>query len=48
MDCCKPTQKDRPSDMKEVLHRLSVARQILDKNDATLTGPVVRGQSSKP
>ncbi len=44
MDCCKTNPKDRPLDMREVLHRLEVTQHILDKNDATLTGPVVRGR----
>ena len=44
MDCCKTNPKDRPADMRELLHRLDVTQHILDKNDATLTGPVVRGR----
>ena len=44
MDCCSASPKDRPADMREVLHRLEVTQHILDKNDATLTGPVVRGR----
>lgn len=47
MDCCKRNPKDRPSDMREVLHRLRVAQQVLDKNEATLTGPIVRGKSGR-
>ncbi len=42
MDCCKPSPKDRPRDMREVLHRLEVTQHILDKNDASLTGPIIR------
>jgi hypothetical protein len=34
MDCCKANPKDRPRDMREVLHRLDVTQHILDKNDA--------------
>jgi len=44
MDCCRANPKDRPNDMREVIHRLEVAQQILDKNEATLTGPVVLGK----
>ncbi len=44
MDCCKTNPKDRPSDMREVLHRLEVTKHILDKNEASLTGPVVEGE----
>ena len=44
MDCCKTNPKDRPASMGEVLHRLDVTQHILDKNEATLTGPVVRGR----
>ena len=44
MDCCKTNPKDRPADMRELLHRLDVTQHILEKNDATLTGPVVRGR----
>lgn len=40
-DCCEPQPKDRPVDMREVLCRLEVAQHILDKNDATLTGPLL-------
>jgi serine/threonine-protein kinase len=40
-DCCQRASKDRPSDMREVLYRLEVAQHVLEKNDATLTGPVV-------
>jgi serine/threonine-protein kinase len=43
MDCCKANPQERPRDMREVLHRLKVAQQVLDKNESTLTGPVVRG-----
>lgn len=42
MDCCEEHPKDRPADMREVLYRLEVTQHILDKNNATLTGPVVR------
>jgi len=51
MDCCRTNPKDRPKDMTEVLHRLEVTQHILDKNDASLTGPIVRkdgGKKSKP
>lgn len=40
-DCCQPVPKDRPADMREVVCRLEVAQHILDKNEATLTGPIV-------
>lgn len=46
MDCCQPTPKDRPSDMREVRYRLEVTQHILDKNGATLVGPVVRGRDT--
>ena len=42
MDCCKANPKDRPPDFSEVLHRLRVTQAMLDKNDASLTGPIVR------
>ncbi len=44
MDCCNAHPKDRPGDMREILYRLEVTQHILDKNDATLTGPVIRGR----
>lgn len=40
-DCCEPLSKDRPADMREVLCRLEVAQHVLDKNDASLTGPLL-------
>jgi serine/threonine-protein kinase len=47
--CCSRHPKDRPVDMREVIHRLEVTQHILDKNDASLTGPVLRGrQGSVP
>lgn len=46
MDCCRPNPKDRPADMREVIHRLELTRQIMDKNEATLTGPLVRRKGS--
>ena len=46
MDCCRTNPKDRPADMREVIHRLELTQQIMDKNDATLTGPVVRQKDS--
>jgi eukaryotic-like serine/threonine-protein kinase len=46
MDCCKPNPKDRPADMREVMHRLELTQQIMAKNEATLTGPVVRRKDS--
>lgn len=42
MDCCKTNPKDRPPDMREVLHRLEVTKHILDKNESSLTGPAVQ------
>jgi serine/threonine-protein kinase len=42
MDCCKDNPKERPPDLSEVLHRLRVTQDLLDRNDASLTGPVVR------
>ncbi len=41
MDCCQEHPKDRPADMREVLYRLEVTQHILDKNNATLTGPIL-------
>lgn len=46
-DCCQPTPKDRPPDMREVLCRLEVAQHILDKNDATLTGPLLGDRGNR-
>jgi len=46
MDCCKNAPKERPPDFAEVLHRLRVTQELLDKNDASLTGPVVRKRKS--
>ncbi len=46
MDCCRTNPKDRPTDMREVIHRLELTQQIMDKNEATLTGPVVRQRNS--
>lgn len=46
MDCCRPNPKDRPADMREVIHRLELSQQIMNKNEATLTGPVVRRKDS--
>jgi eukaryotic-like serine/threonine-protein kinase len=46
MDCCRPNPKDRPTDMREIIHRLELTQQIMDKNEATLTGPVVRTKNS--
>lgn len=40
-DCCQPVPKDRPADMREVITRLEVAQHVLDKNDSTLTGPLL-------
>ncbi len=45
MECCEANPKDRPSDMREVRYRLEVTQHILDKNDATLTGPPARSRS---
>lgn len=45
MECCEENPKDRPADMREVRYRLEVTQHILDKNGATLTGPVVRRAS---
>jgi len=44
MDCCRQNPKERPANMAEVIRRLEVAQHILDKNEATLTGPAVRGK----
>lgn len=46
IDCCRPNPKDRPTDMREVIHRLELTQQIMDKNESTLTGPVVRRKDS--
>ena len=45
-DCCKTNPRERPSDFSEVLRRLSVTQELLDKNDGTLTGPVIRRKDS--
>lgn len=42
MDCCQEHPKDRPADMRAVLDRLELTQHILDKNNATLTGPILR------
>ncbi|GMV98459.1 MAG: serine/threonine protein kinase [Phycisphaerae bacterium] len=48
-DCCQPAPKDRPADMREVLCRIEVAQHILEKNEATLTGPLLGDpRSGKP
>jgi serine/threonine-protein kinase len=44
MDCCKQNPQDRPGSMGEVIRRLELAQHILDKNQATLTGPAIRGK----
>jgi len=44
LDCCKENPKERPANMSEVVRRLEVAQHILDKNQATLTGPAIRGK----
>jgi len=44
MDCCKANPNERPADMVEVIRRLELAQHILDKNQATLTGPAIRGK----
>ena len=41
MDCCRFNPKNRPRDMREVLHRLEVTKHILERNEASLTGPVI-------
>ncbi|HOB75979.1 MAG TPA: serine/threonine-protein kinase [Phycisphaerae bacterium] len=46
-DCCQPLPKDRPTDMREVLCRLEVAQHVLDKNDATLTGPLLGDKDNR-
>lgn len=46
-DCCQPGPKDRPADMREVLCRLEVAQHILEKNEATLTGPLLGDKGPK-
>ncbi len=44
LDCCSPQPQNRPANMSEVVRRLELAQHILDKNEATLTGPAVRGK----
>jgi hypothetical protein len=46
-DCCQPSPKARPADMREVLCRLEVAQHILEKNEATLTGPLLGDKDLK-
>jgi eukaryotic-like serine/threonine-protein kinase len=46
-DCCQPAPKDRPADMREILSRLEVAQHVLDKNDATLTGPLAGDKDNR-
>jgi eukaryotic-like serine/threonine-protein kinase len=46
MDCCQEYPKDRPADMREVLYRLEVTQHVLDKNEGTLTGPIIRGRAN--
>ncbi|NLX15060.1 MAG: serine/threonine protein kinase [Phycisphaerales bacterium] len=40
MDCCQENPKGRPDSMSEVIRRLQVVQHVLDKNDATLVGPM--------
>lgn len=47
MDCCQSSPKERPSAMREVIRRLEVVQHILDKNDATLVGPVTGNRKNK-
>jgi eukaryotic-like serine/threonine-protein kinase len=44
LDCCRQNPQERPANMTEVIRRLELAQHILDKNQATLTGPAVRGK----
>lgn len=44
LDCCRENPAERPPNMTEVIRRLELAQHILDKNEATLTGPAVRGK----
>jgi serine/threonine-protein kinase len=44
LDCCKENPTERPANMTEVIRRIEVAQHILDKNQATLTGPAIRGK----
>ncbi len=44
MDCCRANPQERPGNMAEVIRRLELAQHILDKNQATLTGPAIRGK----
>jgi eukaryotic-like serine/threonine-protein kinase len=46
-DCCQPIPKDRPVDMREVITRLEVAQHVLDKNEATLTGPLLNDKDTR-
>ncbi|MCL2330681.1 MAG: hypothetical protein FWC56_05215, partial [Phycisphaerae bacterium] len=44
LDSCRPNPQDRPANMGEVIRRLELAQHVLDKNQATLTGPAIRGK----
>lgn len=44
LDCCKVNPQERPANMQEVIRRIELAQHILDKNQATLTGPAIRGK----
>lgn len=47
MDCCQENPKNRPANMSEVIRRLQVVQHVLDKNDATLVGPMASDQNTK-
>lgn len=47
VDCCQDRVQDRPSDMKQVLIRLDVVRQLLEKN-ASSWHPRKPEQARKP
>ena len=40
----KANPQERPANMTEVIRRLELSQHILDKNQATLTGPAIRGK----
>ncbi len=47
MDCCQENPKNRPATMSEVIRRLQVVQHVLDKNDATLVGPMPSDEKEK-
>ncbi len=47
MDCCQEHPRNRPANMGEVIRRLQVVQHVLDKNDATLVGPMASDEKQE-